>query len=37
MNDPNGFGRFGGRTHLFCQHYSHGRIWNNMHWGHAIS
>ncbi|MDI7860377.1 glycoside hydrolase family 32 protein [Rhizobiaceae bacterium n13] len=37
MNDPNGFGRFGGRPHLFYQHYSHGRIWNTMHWGHAIS
>ena len=24
MNDPNGFGRFGGRPHLFYQHYSHG-------------
>lgn len=37
MNDPNGFGRFGGRPHLFYQHYSHGRIWNTMHWGHAVS
>lgn len=37
MNDPNGFGRFGGRPHLFYQHYSHGLRWNTMHWGHAIS
>lgn len=37
MNDPNGFGRFDGRPHLFYQHYSHGLRWNTMHWGHAIS
>ncbi|MBX4994441.1 beta-fructofuranosidase [Rhizobium binae] len=37
MNDPNGFGRFGGRLHLFYQHYPHSLRWNNMHWGHAIS
>jgi len=37
MNDPNGFGRFGGRPHLFYQHYSHGLQWNTMHWGHAVS
>ncbi len=37
MNYPTGFGRFGGRPHLFYQHYSHGRMWNNMHWGHAVS
>ncbi len=37
MNDPNGFGRFGGRPHLFYQHYSHGLRWNTMHWGHAVS
>ncbi|OWV89954.1 beta-fructofuranosidase [Rhizobium sp. R635] len=37
MNDPNGFGRFGGRAHLFYQHYPHSLRWNNMHWGHTVS
>jgi len=37
MNDPNGFGRFGGNAHLFYQHYPHDPRWNTMHWGHAVS
>ncbi|NEJ73949.1 glycoside hydrolase family 32 protein [Rhizobium phaseoli] len=37
MNDPNGFGRYGGKLHLFYQHYPHSLRWNNMHWGHAVS
>lgn len=37
MNDPNGFGRFGGKAHLFYQHYPHEPRWNTMHWGHAVS
>lgn len=37
MNDPNGFGRFGSKVHLFYQHYPHSLRWNTMHWGHAVS
>lgn len=37
MNDPNGFGRFGDRVHLFYQHYPHSLRWHAMHWGHAVS
>lgn len=37
MNDPNGFGRFEGRAHLFYQHYPHSLRWHAMHWGHAVS
>jgi beta-fructofuranosidase len=37
MNDPNGAIEFGGRTHLFYQHYPHARRWDTMHWGHAVT
>ncbi len=37
MNDPNGLFEEGGLTHAFYQHYPHGKRWNTMHWGHAVS
>ncbi|WP_062228157.1 GH32 C-terminal domain-containing protein [Aureimonas frigidaquae] len=37
MNDPNGLFEQDGVTHAFYQHYPHGRRWNTMHWGHAVS
>ena len=37
MNDPNGLFERDGVTHAFYQHYPHGRRWNTMHWGHAVS
>ena len=37
MNDPNGFGRYGGKYHLFYQYHPFSRQWGPMHWGHAVS
>ncbi len=37
LNDPNGFGYFEGRAHLFYQFHPYDSVWGPMHWGHWIS
>ncbi|MBR6569883.1 MAG: glycoside hydrolase family 32 protein [Clostridia bacterium] len=37
LNDPNGFGFYQGRAHLFYQFHPYDSVWGPMHWGHWIS
>lgn len=37
INDPNGLIHFGGRYHVFYQHYPYEPRWDSMHWGHVSS